>query len=329
MKKILIIGGGGYVGTRLVEQLINKNYFIKIFDLFIYGEKIFDQYKNVNNFEKIKGDIRNINLLSKSLKDIYAVIHLACISNDPSFDLDPNLGKSINFSCFEPLIEVCKNNKIKRFIYASSSSVYGSKKEDRVTEDLTPEPQTDYAKFKLKCEKILLKDKSEMIKTIVRPSTICGYSDRQRFDLTVNIFTNQAMNNNKIIVHGGNQMRPALHILDMCKFYEFLIEADSAKINNKIYNISKENFTILDIANRIKKIVKKNNLPVEISDTLDNRSYKVCADKALKELKFKPVYEIEHAVKEIIEAQNNGKYEDPINNPIYFNIKRMKEISLK
>lgn len=329
MKRILIIGGGGYVGTRLVQELLKKKYDIRIFDLFIYGEEIFDQYKNINNFEKIKGDIRDINLLTESLKSIDVVIHLACISNDPSFDLDPNLGKSINYSCFEPLIKACENNKVKKFIYASSSSIYGSKKEDKVTEDLSPEPQTDYAKFKLECEKILLKEKTKMTKTIVRPSTVCGYSDRQRFDLTVNIFTNQAINKNKIIVHGGNQMRPALHILDMCRFYEFLIEANSKKINNKIYNISKENFTVLDIANRIKKILKKDQLPIEISDTLDNRSYKVCADKVFEELKFKPIYEIEHAVKEIVDAQKNNKYKDPLNNPIYYNIKRMKEISLK
>ena len=326
-ERVLVIGGAGYVGARLVGDLLKENYNVTVFDLFIYDLNIFDKYKDNENFKQIKGDIRDLNLIKSSLDNIDHIIHLACISNDPSFDLNPNLGKSINFDCFGPLVEGASKKNVKRFIFASSSSIYGSKDEENVTEDLSKEPQTDYAKYKLECEKILLNDKSEMIKCIVRPSTLCGYSDRQRFDLSVNIFTNQALNNKKITVFGGSQMRPALHIQDMVDFYLLALKAEKEKINYKAFNVSKENFTILDVAKRIKSIVD-DNLEIEVRDVFDNRNYKISSEKVKKELNFEPKYDIEHAVKEIIEANNKEKYKDPLNNSIYYNIKKMKEIKL-
>ena len=195
MNKILIIGGGGYVGSQLVPDLLKLNYKIDVYDLFIYGQDVLD--KN-SNLKLIKGDIRNIDKLSEIIKAYDAVIHLACISNDPSFELNPKLGKSINLDCFRPLVEICKNSKVKRFIYASSSSVYGIKKEKNVSENLSLEPLTDYSKFKAECEKILLEYKDEEFETvIVRPATVCGYAKRQRLDVVVNILTNLAFNQRK------------------------------------------------------------------------------------------------------------------------------------
>jgi nucleoside-diphosphate-sugar epimerase len=328
-KNILIIGGAGYVGSRLTDQLLKKNFNVTVYDLLIYNKQIFDKHKNNKKFFLTHADIRDIKKLSNSLKQIDTIIHLACISNDPSFDLNPNLGKSINYDCFEPLLHECNKNDIKRFIFASSSSVYGSKKENAVTEELSTEPQTDYAKYKLLCEKTLLNFNSNFIKTIIRPSTICGYSERQRFDLTVNIFANQILNGSQITINGGKQMRPALHIQDMCDLYEYLINCDGDKIKDQIFNVSKEDFTILDVARRIKKILNKKDFPEIINKVIDNRSYKVFSGKIKKILNFEPKFTIEDAVKEIEKANYKNLYIDPINNNEYYNIKKMKEINLK
>lgn len=329
-KKILIIGGAGYLGSRLVDTLLKKDkYEIIVYDLFIYGEEVFEHLKNNKNLRCIKGDIRDISLLSKYLKNINIVIHLACISNDPSFDLDPQLGKSINFESFKPILVECEKNKIQRFIFVSSSSVYGSRKEDLITENLSKQPQTDYAKYKAMCEDVLLNFKGNFVKTIIRPSTLCGYSKRQRLDLTVNIFTNQVLNQNKIIIHGGSQMRPALHIQDMSDLLTFLVEANEEKINNQIFNISRENFTIIEIAKRIKKILIAEDAEIIIEKLIDNRSYRVCADKLEKILGFKTKYSIEDAVLELKNAFEKGLLKDSLQDSKYFNIKKMKEINLK
>ena len=152
MKKIFITGGAGYVGSKLVPKLLELGYEVTVLDLMIYGENVLDDHKKL---KKIKGDIRNKNLLEKIIPGHDAVLHLACISNDPSFELNPSLGKSINYDAFEPLVKVSVESKVNRFIYASSSSVYGIKKEKNITEDMKLEPLTDYSKFKGECEKIL------------------------------------------------------------------------------------------------------------------------------------------------------------------------------
>ena len=173
MKKILVIGGGGYVGTNLVDQLLKKNYLVTVYDLFIYGNHLI----NSKNLNVINGDIRNLNNLKKIIKNFDSIIHLACISNDPSFDLNPDLGKSINFDPFEELVRMSKDNGISRFIYASSSSVYGIRSEKNVVESFSLKPLTDYSKFKVMCEDILLKYNDKNFNcTIIRPATVCGYS---------------------------------------------------------------------------------------------------------------------------------------------------------
>ena len=174
MKKILITGGAGYVGSQLVPALLKLDYSVTVLDLMIYGENVLPNHENLNI---VKGDIRNIDLLNKIIPGHDFLIHLACISNDPSFELNPTLGKSINFDAFEPLVKSSIKGKITRFIYASSSSVYGIKNEKNVTEDMSLEPLTDYSKFKGDCEKILNSYKSDnFITTTIRPSTVCGYA---------------------------------------------------------------------------------------------------------------------------------------------------------
>jgi nucleoside-diphosphate-sugar epimerase len=246
MKKIFITGGAGYVGSRLVPRLLSLGHKVTVYDLMIYGENVLENHINL---KKIKGDIRNIDLFNENLKGHDVIIHLACISNDPSFELNPKLGKSINLDAFEPMVKSSLKNKVNQFIYASSSSVYGIKKEKNVTEDMILEPLTDYSKFKGDCEKILNKYSSDdFITTTIRPSTVCGYAKRQRLDLVVNILTNHAFHNREIKVFGGDQLRPNVHIEDMVDSYIAILNADYKKINSQIFNVGFKNQTVKRIS---------------------------------------------------------------------------------
>lgn len=326
MEKILIIGGAGYVGCELTKLLLSKNYQVSVFDLMIYGEDKLPIHKNLN---KIKGDIRDIDLLEKIVPGHDSLIHLACISNDPSFELNPLLGKSINYDSFLPIVNISKKNKIKKFIYASSSSVYGVKKENNVTEDLSLEPLTDYSKYKAMCEKILLDNQSsDFCTTILRPATVCGYSSRQRLDVIVNIFTNLAFNNNLISVFGGNQLRPNIHIKDMTRAYLNILQQSNLNIDGKIYNVGYENKSVIDIANLVKNCMDS-EIKLITEETNDNRSYHVSSEKIKKELGFVSNFTIKDAIIDLISAFTSNKLVDPLKNPDYFNIKKMQSINLK
>ena len=220
-------------------------------------EKVLKKHKNLR---LIKGDIRDQDLLRTITKDNDMVIHLACISNDPSFELNPNLGKSINLESFEPFVKICIENKIKRFVYASSSSVYGVKKEIDVTEDKSLEPLTDYSKYKAECEKILHKYSSEYFSPVtLRPATVCGYSPRQRLDVVVNILTNLGYHNGEISVFGGKQLRPNIHISDMVEAYITILNSKVENIHDQIFNVGYENQPVIEIADIVKKYKEKYN----------------------------------------------------------------------
>ena len=329
LKKVLVTGGAGYVGAVLVPKLLNKGHCVKVIDLYIYGDNVLDSVKDHPNLIQVKGDIRNRALLEKELIGYDTVIHLACISNDPSYELDPELGKSINYDAFIDLVDVSKKVGVKRFIYASSSSVYGIKEETEVTEDLPLEPLTDYSKYKVRCEEILLKEASDnFIVTIIRPSTVCGYSCRMRLDLTVNILTNQAINKGEITVFGGEQMRPNIHIEDMTDLYVYLLELPDEKIHKKIYNAGYENYKVKDIAEMVKKVIGE-QIPIKVTPTSDNRSYRVSSKKLREELGFVPKHTIEEAILDLKKAFEDGKISDPMNNIKYYNIKTMQAVKLK
>lgn len=325
MKNILVIGGGGYVGTYLVDQLIKNNYIVTVFDLFIYGNFL----ENNPNLIIIKGDIRDLQLLGRVIKNFDCVIHLACISNDPSFDLNPQLGKSINFDPFEDLVKICKNEGVKRFIYASSSSVYGVKLEKDVNEDSSLEPLTDYSKYKALCEDILLKyNDNDFTCCIVRPATVCGYSKRQRLDLVVNILTNLAYNKGEISVYGGQQLRPNINIKDMSNAYLFLINQPKQLISGEVFNIGFENYSVNTLCDLVTRNIKKKVLVKRLKSE-DNRSYHISSKKIQKKLGFKNYYNIEDGIIELMYAFKAKMFIDPLSNEIYFNIKRMKSLDLK
>jgi nucleoside-diphosphate-sugar epimerase len=329
LKNIFVTGGAGYVGSVLVPKLLEQGYHVKVLDLYIYGENVLNAVKDHPNLTEIQGDIRDRKLLEREIPGSDAIIHLACISNDPSFELNPQLGKSINYDSFFDLVAVAKNSGVSRFIYASSSSVYGIKEEENVTEDLPLKPLTDYSKYKALCEEVLLKEQAPgFVPLILRPATVCGYSPRLRLDLTVNILTNHAVNNRKITVFGGQQKRPNIHIEDMTDLYVKSLEWPDEKIDGKIFNAGYENHKVKEIADIVRGVVGQ-DVDIVTTPTDDHRSYHVSSEKIKRELGFVAQHTIEEAVQGLVKAFDTGKIPNSMTDIRYYNIKTMQAIHLE
>jgi len=328
-KSIMVTGGGGYVGSLLVPKLLADGYEVTVLDLFMYGQGIFDDILYDPCLRLVKGDLRDIGKVKSALFGCDTVIHLACISNDPSFELNPDLGKSINYDCFLPLVKASKDAGVSQFIYASSSSVYGVKDNVDVIEELALEPLTDYSKYKAMCEDILLAEQEEgFTVTIVRPATVCGYAPRQRLDVIVNILTNNAVNNRLIKVFGGEQKRPNIAIKDMVRAYRHILESPNEVIKGKIYNIGFENHTVSKLADMVKSLVGE-DVVIEKVPTNDMRSYHISSKKITEELGFKNKFTIENAITDLNYAMEKNLLLDPLNNPNYINIKVMQTNNLE
>ena len=326
IKSIYITGGAGYVGAMLAPKLLDEGYQVTVLDLMIYGKEVLKPHPRL---KVVTGDIRDEALLMKTIVGHDAVIHLACISNDPSFELNPNLGKSINLDAFEPLVRISKSSGVQRFIYASSSSVYGVKEEKDVHEGMTLEPLTDYSRFKADCEKILAKyESSDFTTTTIRPATVCGYSPRQRLDVVVNILTNLAFHKREISVFGGQQLRPNIHIADMVDAYIAVLRAPKEKIAGEIFNAGTENQSVLELA-QIVRSVMGDDVKLVATPTNDNRSYHISSKKIEDKIGFKPSHTIADAVRDLKVALENQVLKDSLNNNQYFNIKVMQSINLK
>ncbi len=227
------------------------------------------------------------------------------------------------------MVKISVKSKINRFIYASSSSVYGIKKEKNVTEDMKLEPLTDYSKFKGECEKILNSYKSEdFITTTIRPSTVCGYAKRQRLDLVVNILTNHAFHNREIKVFGGNQLRPNIHINDMVESYLTVLNSDREKINGQIFNVGFKNQSVNELANDVKEVIGE-DIKIINTKSDDNRSYHVSSEKIKKILGFEPKYTVKDAVSDLKDAFEKKILKNTFNDEFFFNIKRMNNLNLK
>ena len=325
-QSVFITGGAGYVGAMLVPRLLNEGHRVTVLDLMIYGEDVLPYNPALT---VIKGDIRNQELMKSSIPGHDVVIHLACISNDPSFDLNPELGRSINLDPFQPMVEISKNAGVKRFFYASSSSVYGIKDESNVHEDMSLEPLTDYSLFKMNCEEILSEYQSEKFTTTtIRPATVCGYSPRQRLDLVVNILTNLAYHKREISVFGGAQLRPNIHIADMVEIYVVLLNAPKEKIAGEIFNGGYENHSVLQLAETVRDVIGE-DVTLKKTPTDDNRSYHVSSKKIAEVLGFTASHTIKDAVSDIKNAFENNLLPNSLEDEKYFNIKRMQSINLK
>jgi nucleoside-diphosphate-sugar epimerase len=329
-KNLLITGGAGYVGSLLTPQLLDLGHTVTVYDIMYFGDEFLP--KSHPNLKLVKGDIRDTAKLSAALKGIDAVINLSCISNDASFELDEKLSTSINLDAFEPMVVAAKKAGVKRFIYASSSSVYGVSDSPDVTEDHPLVPLTLYNKYKGMCEPLLLKHQSpEFVCVVIRPATLCGYAPRQRLDLSVNILTNHAINAGKITVFGGSQKRPNLHVQDMCNVYKVLLEVEDQKIAGEVFNAGFQNLSIMEIAHIAKRVVQeefpdKGDIPIVTTPTDDIRSYHVNSDKIRRVLGFQPKHNVEDAIRDLCKAFKQGKLPNSMQDTFYFNVRRLKEL---
>jgi len=328
-KTVLITGGAGYVGSVLVPTLLQAGHRVIVYDLYLFG-KPFTSIKNKNLVE-IEGDIRDGEKLIRAGRDADCLIHLACIANDPSFELNPALGKSINYDAFFHVLETVKRNNIKRLIFASSASVYGTM-EGEVTEDRRGNPLTGYGKYKLLCEDTL-RDSGLKNYVIVRPGSIFGYAPRLRLDLITNNFTINGLINRKISFRGGWQLRPHIGINDIIRVYKLLLEAPESMVQQKIFNVSFKNITVADTAMLVAGVLEERYaspaIRIEKLEVFDNRSYHLNSEKIKKELRFVPAFTVEEGVASIANAAGNNLIKDGLDNPLYHNVKMMQFINLK
>jgi len=288
--KILITGACGYQGTKLIPLLLSKKHKVTAIDTQWFGNKL-KKNKNLKNYKKNIFDIKK-----NDLKEIDVIIHLASIANDPMGDLDKNLTWEVSCLGTMQLLELAVKNKVKKFIYASSASVYGVKKEKKVIETLSLKPISTYNKAKMIAEKTILSYSNKIDVTIVRPATVCGVSPRMRFDLSVNMMAYQAIKNKKMTVFGGQQTRPNIHIDDLLDLYQFFLKKN--RKFNGIFNAGFENLKIIEIAKKVKKII-----PAEIKifkNNIDIRDYRLDSSKLLS-LGFKPKKNVGDAIREIKE----------------------------
>jgi nucleoside-diphosphate-sugar epimerase len=328
--RVFVTGGAGYIGSALIPRLLGRGYRVTSYDICYYGDNFLP--KSNPNLQVIQGDIRDTAKLAGTIAGHDSFISLACISNDASFELDEKLSTSVNLDAFEPMVIAAKKAGVRRFIFASSSSVYGVSDQPDVTEEHPLVPLTLYNKYKGMCEPLLFKHTdASFVGVVFRPATVCGYAPRQRFDLSVNILTNHAVSNGKISVFGGEQMRPNLHILDYCDAVQVLLDAPDEKVANEVFNVGYQNMSIMDIALLVKRVVEqefpeKGEIGIVKTPSDDKRSYHINSDKIRRALGFIPKHTIEQAVSDLCRAFKEGRFRNSISDDIYFNVRRMKNL---
>lgn len=328
-RRVLVTGGAGYVGSDLVPKLLRAGYEVNVLDLYLYLGDPFGLHRADPRLREVRGDLRDPHAVMQALEGCDAVIHLACISNDPSFDLDPELGRSINYDCFAPLVRMAKEAGIRRFVYASSSSIYGVRKDSEVTEDLPAKPLTDYSKYKALCEEALEREREPGFVTVtVRPATVCGYAPRLRLDLTVNILTSSAINNGRITVFGGEQLRPNIHVGDMTDLYLLLLAAPDGAVDGKVWNAGYDNLRVRDIAEKVRARVGP-DVAIVTTPAHDHRSYHISSARIGRELGFYPRRSVDDAIGDLQAAFTAGKVPNAMTDDRYYNVKRLQRLGLR
>lgn len=332
MSSVLVTGGLGYVGSRACPLLLEHGHRVRALDLALYGDHGYRYLRQrpswerdwKNRFEWVRGDLRSPGVVEEAVQGIDIVLHLAAISNDPTGEIDDTLTRQVNFDAVGMLLALSREAGVRRFINASSSSVFGIKEERDIEERLEPEPLTSYSRYKMLSEWLVVAASApDFCSVNVRPATICGVSPRQRFDLTVNKLTADAVTKRVITVHGGDQRRPNVGMTDIVNLYAKLVEMAPDRINGRTFNFGFENHKIIEIAEIIREELEDLEVRIDVTETFDERDYHICSGKILKELDYEPVSSIRREVGELRRAIESGRY-DSIEAPEHYNMQTMK-----
>lgn len=325
IKKILIIGGGGYVGSGLLEHILKKGYKVRLLDILMFGQEPIKKYLNNPNLEVIKADFREVDKITEAMRGIDAVIHLGGLVGDPACSLDEKLTTDINLTATRTIAEIAKGYGVQRFIFASSCSVYGAS-DDLLEEISSLNPVSLYAKTKIASEQVLLKlAGADFCPIILRFGTIYGLSGRTRFDLVVNLLTAKAKKEGKITVFGGDQWRPFVHVNDAAKAVFMTLEANLELVRNEVFNVGsdEQNKTLGQVGEIIKQLVPEAEL-LDMGVDGDRRNYKVSFKKIRTKLGFKPDWSLEKGILQVIDALDSGKVKD-YKDPIYSNVQFLRD----
>jgi len=326
---ILVVGGGGYIGSILVEELLKSNEKVRVFDKFIYGKDVFKGIRNAKNLELIEGDMSDIYALTLAVQNSKAIVHLAGIVGDPAAKIDQKLTRHVNIASTRLLKETAKAFGVEKFIFASSCSVYGLS--DKLQDEKSkPKPISLYAKTKLDSERELLSDSADTFHPVIlRFATVFGHSRKPRFDLVVNLFTAEAFYNKKIIVNGGAQWRPFIHVRDIAGAIVKVLDSPNEKVSRQIFNVGddKMNLTIESLAKTVYRIIKDKKIEIKVvGKRKDRRDYRVSFKKIHDELGFKSSTSIESGIREIYKNLVNKKYKKSYKDPFYVNSEMTKEL---
>ena len=322
MNRVLITGGAGYLGAVLTKKLLDRGYFVRVLDPLIFGQEPLKAVSVNGQFDLQVGLTEDNYILEKCLTNIDAVVHLSGLSNDPSCELNAELTKKVNIEATKNLLALCRKKGVKRIVNASSCSVYGFTEGKAVDESSELNPLTAYASSKVACEELMFNESSEdLVVTSLRKATLYGPSPRMRFDLVVNTFTGMALSEGKIIINGGQQWRPFVHVDDACEAHIFMLEADAKLINRQNFNVgdNEQNYKIIDLAYMIAEYLP--NVKIDHSNSPDARSYRANFDK-INNLGWKVKKNVQDGVlgiKEMFDKKEIVDFRD-LN---YFNIKRM------
>ena len=322
---VLVIGGGGYIGSALVPQLLEDGYKVRMLDLLLFGEDPIRSFKDHPNLEIVQGDFRNQDPLLRSLRDADSVVHLGAIVGDPACKLDENLTIDVNLLSTRTVAELARSFGVRKFIFASTCSVYGAS-DETLDERSRTKPISLYGDTKLASERLLHSLATpDFAPTILRFATIYGLSGRTRFDLVVNVLTAKAKKEGEITVHGGAQWRPFVHVIDAARAIATTLAAPPTAVANEVFNVgsNEQNYTISEVAELVANKVPDTKVVVA-EDMADNRNYRVSFDKILKRLGFTPKYTVEDGIDQVIAAIDNGGIVD-YSDAMYSNVKSLTE----
>jgi len=327
-KKILVTGGAGYLGCVLCPLLIERGAELRVFDRLYFGESGLLSVLPRDCFELVKGDVRSVEKFPWLLDDVWAVVHLASLANDPSCDLSPTMAEQINHVGTIKLAQIARSRGVERFVFASSASVYGACG-DKLVSELSPlSPVSLYARLKIKSERALLGMSDENFAvTVLRQATLYGYSPRMRFDLAINLMTMSAVEKHEIIVMGGGaQWRPFLHVKDAAMAIMTVLSSERNLVDSEVFNVgsNEHNLMIRDLAEIVAGEVSETRIKVAPDDA-DRRSYRVRFDKIKERLDYRPSLSPAEGVREIAAALREGRLSEPYSSK-YFNVIHLKHL---